>query len=312
MDNDQQRAVLTICMMAAFADGSKDDRERAELKRIAEALSAGAPVDVGAIVQQVLLTKPDLPVVAAALTTPEHRQFAYEMAVGICNADGATSPKEQEFLAGLARTLQLDAGAAQTLTREADALASAPLGGTAAQGPVVASVPANAADIDKTILNASIINGALELLPQSLASMAIIPLQMKMVYGIGKAYGYELDRGHITDLLATMGVGLTSQYVEQFGRKLLGGLLGKIGGGLLGGVGRAGTGAAFSFATTYALGQVAKRYYAGGRTIDAAGLQQAFTGMLGQAKELQGKYTGQIAEQARTLDVSKLLTMVKQ
>jgi uncharacterized protein (DUF697 family) len=175
----------------------------------------------------------------------------------------------------------------------------------------VAAVAANAAELDKTILNAAILNGALELLPQSLASMAIIPLQMKMVYGIGKAYGYELDRGHITDLLATMGVGLTSQYVEQFGRKLLGGLLGKIGGGLLGGVGSIGTGAAFSFATTYALGQVAKRYYAGGRTIDAAGLQQTFTSMLGEAKQLQGKYTGQIAEQARTLDVSKLVAMVK-
>ena len=62
--------------------------------------------------------------------------------------------------------------------------------------------------------------------PQSLASMAIIPLQMKMVYRIGKAHGFELDRGHIKDLLATLGVGLTSQYVEQFGRKLLGGLLG--------------------------------------------------------------------------------------
>ena len=155
-------------------------------------------------------------------------------------------------------------------------------------------------------------NGALELLPQSLASMAIIPLQMKMVYEIGKAHGYELDRGHVRDLLATLGVGLTSQYVEQFGRKLVGGLLGKIGGGLLGGMGRASTGAAFSFATTYALGQVAKRYYAGGRTIDAAGLQQAFAGMLGEAKQLQGKYTAQIAEQARTLDVNKLLTTLRQ
>ena len=33
-------------------------------------------------------------------------------------------------------------------------------------------------------------------------------------------------------------MGLTSQYLEQAGRKLLGGLLGKIGGGLLGGLGR--------------------------------------------------------------------------
>ena len=98
----------------------------------------------------------------------------------------------------------------------------------------MAAVPVNAAELDKMILNYSILNGALELLPQSLASMAIIPLQMKMVYRVGKAHGFELDRGHIKDLLATMGVGLTSQYVEQIGRKLIGGLLGRIGGGLLG------------------------------------------------------------------------------
>lgn len=306
MNNEQQSAILTICLMAAFADGGNDDRERAEVKRIAESLGAQGSIDVAAIYAQVLLTKPDLPVLAAALTTTEQKQFAYEMAVGVCNADGATTDKEREFLRGLARTLGLDAAAAATVTQQADAMASAPLGGT-----VVAAVPANAAELDKMILNASILNGALELLPQSLASMAIIPLQMKLVYKIGKAHGFELDRGAITDLLATLGVGLTGQYVEQFGRKLLGGLLGKIGGGLLGGVGSLGTGAAFSFATTYALGQVAKRYYAGGRKIDAAGLQQTFTAMLGDAKQVQGQYTGQIAEQARTFDISKLVSMVK-
>ena len=116
---------------------------------------------------------------------------------------------------------------------------------------------ASGADLDSMILNYSILNGALELLPQTLASMAIIPLQVRMVYRIGKAHGFELDQGHIKDLLATLGVGLTSQYLEQFGRKLVGGLLGKIGGGFLGGVGSASTGAAFSFATTYALGHVA-------------------------------------------------------
>ena len=311
MNDEQQRAILTICLMAAFAEGGNDDRERAEIKRIAQSLSAGSAIDVGAIYQQVLLEKPDLPVIAAALTEAGHKQFAYEMAVGVCNADGATSAAERDFLTELARTLHLDAGAAQALTREADALASAPLAGAALEGVVVSVGSANSAELDRMIIKASIINGALELLPQSLASMAIIPLQMKMVFGIGKAYGFELDRGHIKDLLATLGVGLTSQYVEQFGRKLLGGLLGKIGGGLLGGVGSAGTGAAFSFATTYALGQVARRYYAGGRRIDAAGLQQTFASMLGEAKQLQGQYSGQIAEQARTFDVSKLLAMVK-
>jgi uncharacterized protein (DUF697 family)/tellurite resistance protein len=312
MDTIEQRAILTVCLMAAFADGANAERERAEIRRIAGMLDANGTIDASAIYQEVLLRKPDLAEVAAAIAQPEHRQFAYEMAVCVCDADGATSPAEQEFLGRLAQALGLDAGAAHAFTRQADAVTGAPLEGAALDGTIVAAVPADAAGLDAMILNYSILNGALELLPQSLASMAIIPLQMKMVYRVGKAHGFELDRGHIKDLLATMGVGLTSQYVEQIGRRLLGGLLGAIGGGLLGGIGNVSTGAAFSFASTYALGHVAKRYYAGGRTIDAAGLQQAFASMLGEAKQLQGRYAGRIAEQARTLDVNKLLSVVRE
>ena len=113
------------------------------------------------------------------------------------------------------------------------------------------------AELDRMILNAAILNGALELLPQSMASMAIIPLQVRLVYRIGKAHGFELDRGHIKDFLATTGVGMTGQYVEQFGRKLIGGLLGKVLGGAGRAIGSQATGSAFSFATTWAIGKVA-------------------------------------------------------
>ncbi len=311
MDTREQRAVLTLCLMAAFADGGNDEKERAEIRRIAESLGSEGAIDVAAIYQEVLLNKPDLVAVAAAIPAPEQRRYAYEMAVCVCDADGATTPAEREFLARLAQSLGLDAGAAQAYARKADAVTSAPLAGPAQDGDVVAAVPANPTELDGMIVNYAILNGALELLPQSLASMAIIPLQMKLVYRIGKAHGFELDRGHIRDLLATLGVGLTSQYVEQIGRKLIGGLLGRIGGGLLGGVGSATTGAAFSFASTYALGHVAKRYYASGRRIDAAGLQEAFTSMLGEAKGLQASYSAQIAEKARSLDVDKLLAAVR-
>jgi uncharacterized protein (DUF697 family) len=167
------------------------------------------------------------------------------------------------------------------------------------------------AEMDKYILNHSIVNGAIELLPQSLATMAIIPLQMKLVYRIGQSYGFEMDKGHIKEFLATAGVGLTSQYVEQFGRKLLGGLFGSVAGGLGRGLGRAATGAAFSFATTYALGQLAKRYYAGGRQMNTALLQQTYQSLLGQAKQMQGQFSGQIQQKAQSLDVTQVMNMVK-
>ena len=158
-----------------------------------------------------------------------------------------------------------------------------------------------------TIRHAAILNGALELLPQSLASMAIIPLQTRLVYRVGKAHGYELDRGHITDFLATVGVGLTSQYVEQFGRKLIGGLLGKMMGKTGRAIGSAATGSAFSFASTWALGHVARRYYAGGRSLSGDALKNSFSGLVGEARGLQQRYMPEIEQRARTLDVGKLM-----
>jgi uncharacterized protein (DUF697 family) len=182
----------------------------------------------------------------------------------------------------------------------------------AAAGPVVgATTKSSEADQDRSVLNYAILNGALELLPQSWASMAVIPLQIKMVYGIGKEYGYELDQGHIRELLATLGVGLTSQYLEQFGRKLLGGLLGKVGGKMVGQFGRAATGVAFSFATTYALGQVARRYYAGGRQMNSALMQESFQNLLEPAKQMQARYLPQIQERAGSLDAGQIMALVR-
>ncbi len=309
MEASQQRAALTLCLMAAFADGNNDERERAALQRAATSFGNG--VDLTAVYEEVLLRRPELASVGAAFTTPEQKRLAYEMAAGICNADGATTAAEHDFLVRLAQALGVSPADAAGVEQDATTMATVSPASGALDGALAATIPATGVDLDKMIQSYAILNGALELLPQSLASMAIIPLQMRMVYRIGKAHGFELDSGHIKDLLATLGVGLTSQYLEQFGRKLMGGLLGSIGGGLLGGLGRAGTGAAFSFATTYALGQVAKRYYAGGRNIDAAGLQQAFSQMLGQAKQMQGQYTTQIAEQARSLDLSKVMSAIR-
>ena len=261
-----------------------------------------------------LLKRISLDAAAAALTDPGERQLAYEMAVCVCDADGRQSEAEQRFLNDLKALLKLDAGQTAAFEREADAIvdlseAAAP---AMAAGPVVAAQPnMTEAELDKSILNYALMNGALELLPQSWASMAIIPLQIKMVYGIGKAHGVQLDQGHIKEFIAAAGVGLTSQYLEQFGRKLLGGLLGKAAGKTFGNIGGAATGMAFSFATTYALGQAAKRYYAGGRVMNTTVLKDTFQNLLGPAKQMQTQYLPQIQQQAATLDMGRVMAMVR-
>ena len=84
--------------MAAFADGLKDDREREAVKQVADALGGETGIDLPALFRDVLLSKPDLAQVVPPLTTPELKQYAYEMAVGVANADGAQNDEEKSFL----------------------------------------------------------------------------------------------------------------------------------------------------------------------------------------------------------------------
>jgi uncharacterized protein (DUF697 family)/tellurite resistance protein len=336
MNAQETRAIMSIALMAAFADGLKDERERAAVKRVAEALGPEAGFDLPGLYREVLLARPDLDQVAAQLQSREAKQLAYEMAVGICDADGVQGPAEKEFLQKLVTVLGLDRATAAAASDAAEAVAeagfapepaaggtipgaaaaagagAATTGAVATVGTVTGRASISDAEMDKMILNASVTNAALELLPESLASMAIIPLQMRLVYRIGRSYGYPMDTSHAKDFLATLGVGLTSQYLEQFGRKLLGGLLGGVGGGLGRTVGRQAASSGLTFATTYALGRVAQRYYAGGRTLDTATLKQTFADLLTEARSLAPGYQAQIEQKAGTIDVRSLASLVKQ
>jgi uncharacterized protein (DUF697 family)/tellurite resistance protein len=327
MNANEQRAVLNIMIHAALSDGRKSEDERSAIRDAAESLSSAGGATLAGVYQDVLLKRVTLESAAAALPQLEHRQLAYEMAVCVCDADGGQSEGERAFLASLRRQLALEgdetatAAASQADAITAAAYAPAAYGPAAAYAATAAYTPAapaptqNAthdAALDKRILNYSILNGALELLPQSWASMAIIPLQVRMVYRIGQSYGVNLDQGHIKEFLATVGVGLTSQYVEQIGRKLVGGLLGKAAGGMIGGLGRTATGMAFSFATTYALGHLAKRYYAGGRVMSTALLRSTYQDLLTSAKGTQQQYIPAIRERASTLTPTEVMRLVKE
>ena len=75
MDADQQHAVLTLCLMAAIADGDQRRRgARGDSSASPTRSARDAALDAAAVYQDVLFGKPDLAEVAAALTTPEQKQ----------------------------------------------------------------------------------------------------------------------------------------------------------------------------------------------------------------------------------------------
>jgi len=303
MNTSEQKAVLTIAMMAAFADGENSEVERNALHGMAESFGPDAHINLWDIYQDVIDRRRPLADVTAQLVTPEARAMAYDLAAGVCEADGTVNEKERAFLDSLRSALNLGAAASPPPA------AAAPAAGAGVVPPLLEPVDTGA--IDKMVINYSILNGALELLPHGLATMAIVPLQMRMVYRIGKRYGYTLDRGHLRDFLATAGVGFAAQAVENIARGILGGLAG----GLLGGLGRTvvSTGArgAFGFAGTYAIGQLANRYYAGGRKMEAAVLRDTYARLLTEGRGLFSQHAGAVQARANTLNPTDVINLVR-
>ncbi|MFN8643163.1 MAG: DUF533 domain-containing protein [Candidatus Binatia bacterium] len=302
-------AIAALCVMAAFADGQKNDAEREQVRAAAGGLDGET---LAAVYQDVLRQRTTLEREAARLTAAADRQLAYEMAVCVCDADGVATADERAFLERLRAALGLDAGAAASLRDDADALVAAAEPEPAAPTPAPAGEPTAAAgERQGMVLNYAMLTAGLELLPQSMASLAIIPLQTKMVYRIGAQHGVTLDRTQVTELLGAVGIGLTGQLIENFARKLLGGFARKAGGKLFGRTAGTAVGAAATFATTWALGQVAEAYYAGGRRLDPAALKQLFTAKSGEAQALYAQYRGEIETRARTIDVQQLLPLIR-
>jgi hypothetical protein len=105
---------------------------------------------------------------------------------------------------------------------------------------------------------------------------------------------------------------MASQYVEQVGIRLLGSLFGKKRlRGMIGGIANQAISSGFSFATTYALGRLAVRYYSGGRTFSTQVLKDTYAGLLGEAKGLQQQYLPAIQEKARTVNVAQVLQEIR-
>ena len=173
MTESETRAILTLSLMAAFADGEKHERESAEVKRIAQGLSGSSGLNLPTLYEDVLMKRVSVASVASALASRESRQLAFEMAVCVCDADGVQSAGERRFLEEVRVALDLAPPVAAEYSRAAEDVAAVPLG--------VNRTAFDDAELDRMIINASVINGALELLPESLSTMAIIPLQMQLV-----------------------------------------------------------------------------------------------------------------------------------
>ncbi len=303
MNEKDREPIFTIALMAALADGTASPEEKHRIQSLGSTLGAA---DLDALAGRVALGSVTLDETTARLSDDEARQLAYETAVAVCMADGVADEREKQFLAELRRALGLDAAA----TAPADTRAT-DLAGSRARPLEIVDGPGPTKELDDLILQQSIATAALEVLPDRLANLAILPLQARLVYRIGQANGQSLDAAQAKDLMGTLGLGAAAQIAETVVRRLFGGVAGGVLGRAIGGLTGVAAGAAVTFASTYALGHAARQYYAQGRQLSPDDLRKLFDRFRGEAIALYPKVREQIEAQSNNLDLKKILEQSK-
>jgi uncharacterized protein (DUF697 family)/tellurite resistance protein len=326
MNEHDREPIITLALMAALADGHASEAEKGALRAASYRLGTTA---FDAIDARVAAGSVDLDAVAAQLSGPEARAIAYDTAVAACHADGPSTPAETAFLMRLAGALHLGREATRRVDEQAEALGAAvtnvagpPLVGAAVVGsaaplavpvpvPAAAGAPGALRNHDALIQQQAVLTAALELLPERLSTLAVLPLQGRMVYRIAQSYGHSLDSRQWMELAGAMGLGAAGQVVERTVSRLLGGLVKGVLGGMAGGATGLASAAAVTFAATYALGHAANQYYARGRTMSGEDLRALFTKLQGDAQQLFPKLQGQVQQQASTVNLQQVLAQVK-
>lgn len=297
MKTTDHAPLIAIAMLAARADGSVDSAEQ----RVVDGIVARTGnTDVAGLAQQIAAGQMRVADLVSRLSDDEARHAAYEGALAVINADGSANESEQAFLDELRMALGFSDADVSHATRTAAAMADAPVAETPTGKPP-------AGPVEEFILQQAILTGAIEVLPDSLANIAVLPLQLRMVYQIGQRHGQKLDVNQVKDLAATLGLGAAAQSLESVAMRLIGGLAGGLLGGMIGGATRIATGAIITFSATYALGHVADQYYAQGRQLSASDLRELFVRFQSEAKTIYPRVQEEIHRQASTLNLQSLL-----
>lgn len=304
MTQNDATTILAIATLAALADGQQDGEEQA---RIAQAASSLGLSDAEAIVGRAASGERSLASLTASLSSQEARQLAYDTAAAVCHANGWVNPSEAAFLRELASLTGADISAAEDAIAEVNRAAEDP----GSQRPEPSA-------LDQLILDQAMLTAALEILPDRLANLGILPLQLRLVHRIGQSHGQQLDAAQVKDLAATLGLGAAAQVLEKVVRRtfggLAGGLLGALGGmvgGTAGSVAGLASGAAVTFAATYALGHVADQYYAQGRQLSTADLKALFARFRTDADTIFPRVEARIRELARANSIGNVLRSVR-
>lgn len=276
-------ASLRVLVCVAKTDGELAPKERQSI----ENAFSGLPMPAGVTLKGLFDEKIDLDAQLRLLTSPESREAVYHSAVGLVQVDGACTPEEQKRLDHIRTTLQIS-DEKQSLTRR--------ILDEAKQTVLLSNIqPFNdsarrATEVKSEILKYSVISSALGAFPiPGLAiatDLAVVAVQVKMVRDIGQMWGHKVDKQAAVALLGGLGLGTGARIAVSNLAKLV-----PVWGSLVG--------ASASFASTWALGKIADKYFESGMKADVASLRSDFKAAQAEGRQAYDSHKGLVESKSK-------------
>jgi len=257
-------ASFKLLVQMAKADGKILPEEIANLQ---DSL-AQVELPEGLTINSLLAEELDTKALLAQITSDTARELVYQSVFTMANIDGEVSPEEEALLKEVSQTFTSNMvigkqGWLEELERKSR-MGKYTIAGQLQQ---IADPVKRQNEVDKLTTDMCFINAVLGAFPLPLVSIAFDMLiywnQLDLAQSIGEVWGYNRSREDLKRaLLRTLGVTGVRIAVSNLSKMII--PLGMV------------VGATTGFASTWAIGKVADRYFASGCNLDAATLKQIF------------------------------------
>jgi len=271
-------ASLKLLVAVAKADGNFSPAERATLE---DALS-NAKLPAAVTVQSLLDGAYDPDALVREIKSPKARDAAFGACLTMAHAQRVPSQQAQAILERIEKAWSVPQDKRSLLGRVLHEARDT----VWFTHPVATADPQRrTAEINEDVLKYSILSGTLGLNPIPVASivtdLAVVSLQAKMFSDVGRHWGHESTRETARQVLAGVGAGTAARIAVNGLVKFVPGF---------GSVFAAST----NFASTWALGQVAKQYWESGGKADVQMLGEIFTKGKAEGRKTYEQYKADV------------------
>lgn len=249
----------TACLRALVAVAKADGRITAEERSALQTALAMLPASSD--LEPFLDETTDFEQLLAEIKSPVAREQLFQSAFSLIHADGAASSAELKLVDKIRTAFEIDDAKVSMTKRLLEETKDTLLPSNIEP---IADPERRQKEIDQDVLKYSVLSAVLGAFPVPgvaiATDLAIVALQVKLVRDIGQYWGHKVDKDASKSLLGGLGLGTGARIAVTNLAKLVP-------------VWGSAFGATTAFATTWALGKIANRYFESGQKADIAQLR---------------------------------------